>query len=730
MVRMKQKPEVEEDRFQLAIGLRMGRRVWPHEPTQDEPRVRPLQILVLDPTTRKLEGRVAIANVPYESIPKPSHQAGSKKQNDREEKATIAINGTLFKVRSKVPCNVDLNDSKVAMMCGSPVNRESADFRVQMVYAVCQMVYRTFQLALGRDPQWAVRKKTKEAKDKADELKDRKPENKKAKANESEEIDFEKFDKPWCLEITVDEPKDDANACYDSDLVALNFGHFESPHSGTLVLRNQKIFTCLSHDIITHEVTHALLDGMRSLLMLPTNPQVAGFHEGFADIIAVFQRFEFSDLVQTCAEQSGWALLDHPLLTRIGQEFGHGIGAGDSIRSAVETDRQEIAQNGVFAAGEWLRNVERESSGEFLTFSESSECHEMGEVLLRAVYDGFRVSFKRRVARLAAIAGGGQAETSRWMSAELRQELVDEAVKTARQFRGMLIRAIDYLAPVNVTFSDYLRAVVTADAEMVENDRYDYRGAFIESFLRRGIMPTDVSGLSSDELKWSQVKGDSEAPAIPASDDGTSKPLIKGLSWETEGRMKPVGRDSKKKDGSYNIEDDEKYTWNRHEARAVAQGHLVIESLKDYLFVEGSNREARWYNLGLLDRNCPPRRVDGLLIRVIHPIIVESIRRSRRAGHAGKLVMDTVIEISQKVEGVIDDQRMEMVGGCTLILNDMGYLRYAIRQSLSKPESWRRSLSYSRSEGSRFWERDSRGALIPCQNLVNRIHPSIKFAAE
>jgi len=45
-------------------------------------------------------------------------------------------------------------------------------------------------------------------------------------------------------------------------------------------------FTCLSQDIIAHDVTHAVIDGIRTNATEPTNPDVLAFHEGFVDFCA------------------------------------------------------------------------------------------------------------------------------------------------------------------------------------------------------------------------------------------------------------------------------------------------------------------------------------------------------------------------------------------------------------------------------------------------------------
>lgn len=67
----------------------------------------------------------------------------------------------------------------------------------------------------------------------------------------------------------------DANAFYSPDDHALVFGYFPSRKRGT-------VFTCLSHDVVVHETTHALVDGLRDRFTDPSSPDQAAFHEGFS----------------------------------------------------------------------------------------------------------------------------------------------------------------------------------------------------------------------------------------------------------------------------------------------------------------------------------------------------------------------------------------------------------------------------------------------------------------
>ena len=69
-------------------------------------------------------------------------------------------------------------------------------------------------------------------------------------------------------------------------------------------LPNGFAFTALSHDIIAHEITHALLDGLRSNFMTPSSPDTLAFHEGFADLIAVFHHFSYEEVVLAALQDS------------------------------------------------------------------------------------------------------------------------------------------------------------------------------------------------------------------------------------------------------------------------------------------------------------------------------------------------------------------------------------------------------------------------------------------
>jgi hypothetical protein len=147
--------------------------------------------------------------------------------------------------------------------------------------------------------------------------------------------------------------------------------------------------------------------------------------------------------------------------------------------------------------------------------------HSRGAILVAAVFDAFLAIYKARTADLYRIATGGTGELPpapsirTWSGAwQVRPASPPEHVL------GMCIRALDYLPPLDVTFFEYLRALITADSDLVPDDRYNYRVALVEAFRRHGIYPLDLHApapdtpriLSADTLRWQGLDDSMVAP--------------------------------------------------------------------------------------------------------------------------------------------------------------------------------------------------------------------------
>ncbi|PJN93027.1 peptidase M4, partial [Amaricoccus sp. HAR-UPW-R2A-40] len=113
----------------------------------------------------------------------------------------------------------------------------------------------------------------------------------------------------------------------DHDAGEVVFGHFR-PTKATPSVPNREgshVYLSLCNDVIVHEVTHAILDGLRADFFVASHPDVPAFHEAFADLVAAFQRFSYQDAVAAALGKARGTLSQSEILTGIGLEFGKAI---------------------------------------------------------------------------------------------------------------------------------------------------------------------------------------------------------------------------------------------------------------------------------------------------------------------------------------------------------------------------------------------------------------------
>src|SRR5262249_2064218 len=146
---------------------------------------------------------------------------------------------------------------------------------------------------------------------------------------------------------------------------------------------------CLSHDIVAHETTHALLDGMHRRFLLPSNRDVHAFHEGFADCVAMLQHFTFPELVEhQIASTRGAISSQENLLVQLAGQFGHATGQRPALRDAIGEEKD----------GHW--ELREPDPNEYETVLEP---HDRGRILVSAVFDAFLSIYKRRTADLVRL---------------------------------------------------------------------------------------------------------------------------------------------------------------------------------------------------------------------------------------------------------------------------------------------------------------------------------------
>jgi hypothetical protein len=595
----------------IGEGVRRTLRARPYERRRGDPIYRPLRIYALDASASQREGAVALVNVPYEPL-----EPGPRGCLFEVEETFCTTEG----LRAQV---VDLDAPRVLLESGRRPSPSDPQFHQQMVYAVCSLTYAAFRKALGRDLAWG-------------------------------------FDRPAGADGRVrllvrPHAFREDNAYYDPQTGTLNFGYFCNDEDARgRNLPGGYTFTCLSHDVVTHELTHALLDGLRAHFTVPTNPDVLAFHEAFADLVALFQRFSYPEVVRSAIRKARGQPGQSEVLTGIARQIAHATGShADALRSAVDRDDRLPQYDAA-----------------------SAEPHARGELLIGAVFEAFLTVYRQKAARLLRLATGGTGILPEGdLHPDLVDTLADKASSLADQFLTICIRAVDYCPPVDLEFGEFLRAVITADYDLVPDDPWGYREAWIDAFWRRGIYPSGVASLSEDALLWRPPL----AGTAPVSD----------LSF---GRL----------------------AFDANPTRAASEDALVEQAERLGTYLRDPDHLRR---LGLEPPNDDPQRGD-----VIDPPCIHSIRPSRRVGPDGQVIFDLVAEVTQCRTVEVGGVPLHFYGGATLILGPSGAIRYVISKSTGSQRRLARQQAFvSGDEGEPYWTASS-GGHTPRRHLFRLLH--------
>src|SRR4029077_14350038 len=122
---------------------------------------------------------------------------------------------------------------------------------------------------------------------------------------------------------------------------------------------------------------------------------------------------------------------------------------------------------------------------------------------MAGLFRSFQNIYAQRSKDLYRIATGG---TGKLPGGDIHPDLVNrlavEAAKSARHVLNMCVRALDYVPPVDLTFGEYLRALITADYDLVRDDDRGYRVSVLDAFRSWGIYPADVNVLDEPAVRW------------------------------------------------------------------------------------------------------------------------------------------------------------------------------------------------------------------------------------
>jgi hypothetical protein len=602
-------------------------------PFDTRPERRPLRIFAFDPMLAQAGDHRITVEIPY----RPIERRERFFRDDRLEIVDYdATADRYFRV-------VDLNNKEIAMTQGLEPLEDDPQFHQQMVYAVASKVLENFDRALGR------------------------------------RLRFKSGDR---LRL-VPHAFQGRNAYFDDELNAVLFGYFPADEDDPGPnLPGQLIFTCLSHDVVAHEVAHAALSRLQKHYNEPTNLEVPALHEAFADIVAMFQRLTFPEVVAPAIRESRGDLL-HPdnRLLDIGAQFGMAAGRGAPLRRIAGKPDPSL-------------------------FARTKAPHDLGWILVSAVYEGFVSNYERRTRDLIRLATGGSGQLP---DGELHPDLVNrltfECVRTAQSVLSMCIRATDYLPPIDPTFSDFLRAMLTADFELNRADDSGLRAAMIEAFRQRGIRPKEVGSPAVQSVLL-------DPEAIPAADGDPELAAIVGKLLDFGARQLDRNQTPSKS----------KAERQRRTAKKAADMFVPTGPATPPMFespfdvIPGTSEEdepeavlrevarslADWAKINRgrlkLDPDVPVK-IDGF-----HPV--------HRIASSGELLVEMVAHLVQTRKNIETEDLggLKYRAGVTLIANIDGHIRYLIKkpfhdQRIKEMRAW---VSAFDDVGGSGWPSDER----------------------
>lgn len=270
---------------------------------------------------------------------------------------------------------------------------------------------------------------------------------------------------PWRsghrLMMMLDEPIAFEETGYERASGQIHFGRHRDRRS------RRPVPLALYHDIVAHEVTHAVLDGYRPRWAdeEATADQFA-LHEAIADLVAMLSVFGGAE--------------------RVEQQLQHVPRAADGERLSWD---QRILASGLFgfADGLYSRGAARRPLAQVVEadWRDDPEPHHRGEAVVAAVLATVTTLWSARLAE-----PGGHSS---------RHQVAAAGAKVGKQVLAMVVRGIGFMPPVDATWEDLLRGIIAADITMVPQDVRGYRDALLGAFSTIGVTldpSQDLFGMS------------------------------------------------------------------------------------------------------------------------------------------------------------------------------------------------------------------------------------------
>jgi len=226
------------------------------------------------------------------------------------------------------------------------------------------------------------------------------------------------------------------NAYYDRKSKSLQFYYFDQD--------DERIYTCLSTDIINHEFGHAVLDGIRPYYYESSLVETGAFHEFIGDLTAILIILRNNNFRGKIAKDTKGDISAAAHLTSLAEQFGNATSDNPYLRTALNK----------------------------LTMADISDTdgpHTVSQVLTGAMFDIIKELTRHYITKR------GRTVKEAFYNA------VDRMQRTA-------IQPLDLLPPVDVTFRDYALAVLRSEELSNPTDPYNYYEMMLEVFVKRNIL--------------------------------------------------------------------------------------------------------------------------------------------------------------------------------------------------------------------------------------------------
>jgi hypothetical protein len=230
--------------------------------------------------------------------------------------------------------------------------------------------------------------------------------------------------------------------------------------------------------------------------------------------------------------------------------------------------------------------------------------------------------------------------------------VAEEGADIADRLLTMSIRALDYMPPTDISFGDYISALLTSDLEIRPDDsRYDLRRHLLNGFKDFGFSP--ASSYAGEAGRW--------------------RPPLEELNYSFVHR-EPMQRD---RDEVF------RFLWDNRDALGLCdEAYTEINAV----------------------RPCQRVDLDGFTLRetVVDYVQILTVR-------ADELESIRIPETTKRIRrppGLDDWQTIRLLGGGALIFSEFGNLKYHVRNAVLNPDRQTSRLAYLAKSG--FFQRDPR----------------------